>query len=116
MIPERCSTEICGVCGCQAAGLGYAPPKRRNPPVIWVCSIECLIIARDTYSMKQHEFNRIEILSVKKGGEEGGSYLDQIKKTDLAQLSREEWEEFCRRIVAGYRKSLKYGLENEAPF
>jgi len=50
------------------------------------------------------------------GGEIGGQYLDTIGKTDLATLTQEEWFEFCRRIVGGYRSALVNDLKNKAPF
>ena len=36
-------------------------------------------------------------------GEAGRRYLDEIDKTDLATLSGDEWREFLRRIIVGFR-------------
>jgi hypothetical protein len=66
--------------------------------------------------MKQDQFTRLESLAAGKGGEEGGAYLDAIGKTDLATLTTDEWFEFGRRIVAGYRKGLVELLKTQAPF
>lgn len=113
---ERFDDAVCGSCGRSAVGYGYAPPHH-NAPVLWTCDDpECLTIARNSYAMKQDEFTRIESLAAGEGGAEGGAYLDQICKTDLASLTADEWYEFCRRIVAGYRKALKTSLRDEAPF
>lgn len=108
--------EICACCGRQSAGLGISGPRWKSP-MLWVCDDpECIKIAKDTYAMKQDEFNRIESLAAGQGGAEAGKYLEQIGKTDLATLLPEEWFEFCRRVVAGYRKALKGNLKDEAPF
>ncbi len=118
MLHDRFDTEICGVCGRQAIGIGYsAVPSRNSSPVMWLCDdADCIEIAKVTYSMKQDVFNRIESLAAGRGGEEGGAYLDQIGKTNLETLTPDEWYEFLRRIIGGYRKALKNDLKNEAPF
>ena len=66
--------------------------------------------------MKQDQFSRIESLAAGKGGDEGGAFLDSIGKTNLETLSPDEWYEFLRRVVAGYRKALVADLKGEAPF
>ena len=112
---NRFDDAICGCCGRQATGFGYSPDHRK--PVIWVCDDNsCLQLAKDSYAMKQDKFSRIESLAAGKGGDEGGAFLDTIGKSDLATLSPDEWFEFCRRIVAGYRKALVADLKGEAPF
>ncbi|WP_309086410.1 hypothetical protein [Chelativorans sp.] len=114
---NRFEDAICGCCGRVATGFGYAP--RTGQTVLWVCDDpECLQIAKDSYTMKQETFSRLESLAAGKGGDEGGSFLDQIGKGDspLSSLTPDEWFEFCRRIVAGYRKALIAGLKDEAPF
>lgn len=118
MMDNRFASEICGVCGRQAIGIGYTDnPSRSSHPIMWLCDdAECITIAKVSYSMKQDDFNRIESLAAGKGGNEGGAYLEQIGKTDLAVLTPDEWFEFCRRIVSGYRKALKDDLKSEAPF
>ncbi len=114
MINRFCDA-VCGCCGRAATGFGYAP--KTGQPIIWVCDDpQCLQIAKDSYSMQQDKFSRIESLATGKGGEEGGQFLDDLGKTDLATLNEGEWFEFCRRIVAGYRKALIADLRNEVPF
>lgn len=112
---ERFDDAVCGCCGRSAEGYGYAPGHGK--PVLWTCDDpDCLQTAKDSYAMKQDDFTRLESLAAQEGGTEGGEYLDQIGKSDLATLSIEEWAEFCRRVVAGYRKALKVKLKDEAPF
>jgi len=85
--------------------------KARRSPILWVCDdAQCLEIAKGTKHMRQDEFNRVENVAAIKGGDEAGAYLEQIGKTDMIKLTREEWGEFCRRLVAGYRKALKAQL------
>jgi Family of unknown function (DUF6511) len=41
------------------------------------------------------------------GGAMGGEYLDSLAKTDLAQLSLEEWQTLIEVIVTGYCDHLR---------
>jgi hypothetical protein len=41
------------------------------------------------------------------GGAVGGEYLDNLGKTDLAQLSLAEWQSFIEAIVTGYCDHLR---------
>lgn len=108
---------LCAACRRPTIGLAVIPKGRRNAPLAWVCNDpECIQIARNTYDMKQIEFHRIDELATQDGGNEAGAYLDKIGKTDLAQLSEQEWQEFCRAMVGGYRTALKTKLQHEAPF
>lgn len=118
MTVSRHDPAICGVCARSAAGFGYSSDQNwRSRPPIWTCdSPECLQVAKDSYSLPQDRFTRLESLASGKGGEEGGAFLDEIGKTDLAALTEAEWYEFCRRIIAGYRKALVTSLRDESPF
>jgi hypothetical protein len=42
-----------------------------------------------------------------RGGAMGGEYLDSLGKTDLAQLSVEEWHTLIEVIVTGYCDHLR---------
>lgn len=44
---------------------------------------------------------RIDSAACLKGGEVAGAYLDHIGKTDLSQLTGEEWSTFCMKLVGG---------------
>jgi len=106
---ERGQVGICAVCARQEAGLGVkVNPKSRRSAILWLCDDpECLRLAKVTKDMRQDEFNRVEKRAATLGGNEAGKFLEQIARTDLAKLSKAEWEEFCRRLVTGYRKALK---------
>ncbi|TPK59051.1 MULTISPECIES: DUF6511 domain-containing protein [unclassified Mesorhizobium] len=111
----RFNDAVCACCGRTATGFGYAP--KAGQPIAWVCDDEgCLQVAKNSYALKQDEFTRCESRAAGRGGEEGGAFLDSIGETDLAKLTPDQWFEFCRRIVAGYRKGLIDELQNEAPF
>lgn len=112
---NRFDDAVCGCCARPATGFGYAP--KTGQTILWVCDDpQCLQLAKDSYTMKQDHFSRVESRAAGRGGEEGGEFLDTIGKSDLATLSPDEWFEFCRRVVAGYRKALIVALKDEAPF
>ena len=113
----RFSDRVCAVCARPAIGYGYAPKFTKVVDIAWCCDDpECLAIARDSYTMKQTEFTRLDSLATEEGGALGGAFLDRIGKTDLATMTQDEWQEFCRQIIAGYRTALKEKLRYEAPF
>lgn len=66
--------------------------------------------------MSTKDFDRLSRLAAKEGGNEGGAYLETLGRFALDQLSEEEWDEFCRRIVGGYRVALETTLKHESPF
>jgi len=113
---ERGQVGICAVCARQEAGFGVkVNAKLRRSPTLWLCDDpQCLEIAKRTKEMKQDDFNRAENQAAILGGVQAGEFLEQIAKTDLTKLSQAEWEEFCRRLVAGYRKALKHVLSSGA--
>lgn len=83
----------------------------------WLCDDpECIQIGRESYHMRQDQFGRIDSLAAGEGGAVAGAYLDEIGKTDLGELLEEEWFEFCRRLVGGYRVALQTKLRDEASF
>jgi hypothetical protein len=48
-----------------------------------------------------------ERAAMARGGAMGGEYLDSLGKTDLAQLSLEEWHTLIEVIVTGYCDHLR---------
>lgn len=112
---DRYHNALCGVCRRLATGLAIMPRPRDRP--MWICDDPaCIQTARNTYNMKQERFERLESLAAQRGGIAGGHYLDQIGKSDLRTLTAEEFAEFNRRVVGGYRKALAEELAAEAPF
>lgn len=50
--------------------------------------------------------NNIEECAKDSAGALGGAYLDEIKKTDLATLTKEEWKTFIDVVIGGYVSNL----------
>lgn len=48
-----------------------------------------------------------ERAAMAEGGKAGGAYLDSLGRTDLAQLSEEEWDSFVEAIITGYCDHLR---------
>lgn len=48
----------------------------------------------------------IELTAMSDAGALGGAYLEEIKKTDLAALTPQEWDTFIQVICGGYVDSL----------
>jgi hypothetical protein len=102
---DQFDPAICGVCARAAIGHGYAPKSASK--TLWLCNDpKCIKAAKAVHSMKQEEFSRIESMAAAKGGDAGIELLETIGKTDFTQLTIDEWSEFRRRIIAGYRKAL----------
>lgn len=54
----------------------------------------------------------IEKQAMQKAGQYGGEYLEHLKKTDVGEMSVDEWATFVECIVTGYTESM----QNAAPF
>lgn len=112
---DRFDDAVCSVCARWATGFGYAP--RVGRPVLWVCDDpDCLQIAKETYAMKQKDFERLESLAAQEGRVEAEAYCDEIGVYDFREMTIDQACEFSRRLVAGYRTGLKIKLQTEAPF
>jgi hypothetical protein len=108
---------VCAVCRRHAVWLGTTPKPHRMP-VIWLCDDGiCHKAAKGLFKMPSAIFDAYEIGSALEAGTEAGKYLDEIKKTDLATLSGDEWREFLRRIIVGFEQVMRRKILNdEAPF
>lgn len=60
--------------------------------------------------------------AISAGGDKAGAYLDKIGKTDLSQLTAEEWAQFCKTLVFyTWREALDQHIsgplaDSEVPF
>jgi hypothetical protein len=109
---DQFDPAICGVCARAACGFGYS--SRGASKILWVCDDpKCIQAAKAIYSMKQDEFSRIESMAAAKGGDAGIELLETIGKTDFAALTPDQWFEFNRRIIAGYRRALAADMRGE---
>lgn len=60
---------------------------------------------------------RVDRAACLKGGAVAGDYLDTIKKTDLASLTKEEWAAFCFKLVGGaLLASVQDFYDGQIPF
>ncbi len=119
MNPTRFDPAICGVCAGRGVGIGYCPPPMRGRPFrpIWLCDDpQCIPIAKATYSMSQHDFDRIERMATLEAGQGLEKFCDEIGKTDFAVFSQSEFETAMRRVIEDYRGALVGKLRDEAPF
>lgn len=109
----------CGVCARHAEGIGlatgpYDSPKSRI--LCWICDDpECAVAAKALTKMPRFEIDNYEKQALREGGDKAGAYLDEIGETDLAKLQVDQWEEFCRRMLAGYGEAMKRQLLTHQP-
>jgi hypothetical protein len=115
---NRFSEEICFVCARPATGIGYAPKKTSDvKKIAWVCDDpECIQLAKDSYQMKQLEFERLDSLATIEAGAELEGFCDRIGKSDLRELTQAEFDLACKAMIGAYREALKGKLKDEAPF
>jgi hypothetical protein len=109
---------VCATCRRRAAGFGYSPHRHVINNVIWLCgSKRCHHAAKRFYAMSTEQFDEYELGAILEAGRDAGRYLDEIGKTDLKVLDRDEWREFLFRLLTGYEQALRRKLlDNEPPF
>jgi hypothetical protein len=67
--------------------------------------------------MTKDILTRIERQSMLAAGDKAGAYLDSIGKTDLAQLTAEEWEAFLAHAFNAFGDEMRTRIGAEkAPF
>jgi hypothetical protein len=101
---------LCAVCGAQAG------------PVIvggHVCCADprCTAVALHWVNVGYPGGTFYEREAIRLGGKAGGKFLQEVGQTDMARLTRAQWEEFLVRILTTYRAELRrLGEENAPPF
>lgn len=118
-IVERFGTDVptcCAVCRRHAWFIGYAPRGGARP--IWLCDDHvCQSLGRSVYTMPPQKLDKVEHDSSLVAADKAGEYLDEIKQTDVAQLSPDQWRELWRRFIVGFEHEMRRRLlSNEAPF
>ena len=53
-----------------------------------------------------NELSQNEIQAIEAASDRGGAYLDAIKKSDLATMSREEWMTFVEKVTLGFADTM----------
>jgi hypothetical protein len=112
----------CFICKRRHDNLGYSPDERRSP-IKWLC-LECLDDTHNgvrsklpkVYHMPKRQLDDYERRALEDGGNAGGSYLDELGKTDLAELEPDEWAAFLSRVLTGYADSMREMVSREVPF
>lgn len=111
----------CEVCRRDRSGLGFYDPGQGpfiSKAVQHACSMACLDIIH-------HYWRTGEVLNpthyekeaLATAGDKAGEYLESIGKTDLAQLTREEWATFLNTVFGTATDELRrLAEENAVPF
>jgi hypothetical protein len=66
--------------------------------------------------IKQLEFSRLDSLATIEAGQELEQYCQSIGKSDLRELTQQEWDQALRVTIGSYRDALQTKLRDEAPF
>lgn len=106
----------CHVCRRMSDGLGLGPPEgdkwNKNPR--WVCA-DCVAVGKELRIVRK--FDPYELRARADAGEKAGEMLDTVGKTDLAELSAEEWQRFLTTIIHEFGESLRRQVADlRAPF
>ena len=97
---------MCPVCSGHAGGHGFVLGRSRVP--IWACNDPtCISLLPKVYAMSTHQLDAYEQKAIEEGGAEAGAYLDSLGRFSLAELSVEEWGEFCKRMLHGFQDSMR---------
>ena len=109
----------CAVCGRATIGLAYQKPSHdrfNKPPKRRACSMRCLDIlfvkGGDVFQLHHFENQAIDAAS-----DAAGEYLEKIGRSDLAQLSQEEWRALLQIIFVRSTATIQRLTEEGAvPF
>jgi len=111
----------CAVCLRDHCGLGFYEPSKdpfKSKNVQQACSMACLDIIHN-YWRTGEVLNptHYEKEALAAAGDTGGAYLESIQKTDLAQMSQDEWWMFLLTIFDTTTSELRrLADENAVPF
>lgn len=107
---------LCGCCRRRASHIGYTPDSRQ--PIMWICEdAVCIETAKKAYRMKQKDLDDHEGRAVNEGINAAGSYMAELGKFDLRELSEIELSEWGRRFYLATCSQLQSDLAAlNAPF
>lgn len=101
----------CWVCRRRAVGVGAGNPGG-NPR--WICS-DCIPHLSEIRTVRK--FDPYELVARTDAGEKAGAVLDEIGKTDLAELTVEQWQRFLTTVIHEFGESLRRQVADlRAPF
>lgn len=103
----------CAVCGREWRGFAVKTPREKYPQHF--CSFRCsevfMLAARH-----QIDITKDETAAALTGGKAAGAYLDEIGKSDLTDMTQEEWEKFCATLFTEACADLARQAEQTVPF
>lgn len=107
---------ICAVCRGHAGPNGFVRGRSKAP--IWACDDPlCISLLKKVHTMTKATLDAYEHQAALAAGDDAGAWLDEIGKTDLSALTKEEWEEFLGLIVIRFQSHMRRMIESdEAPF
>lgn len=105
-------------CFCGRAPSGFAfidfnPVVQHRRPIQYTCSMACLdILGRNKgVAPTPHEKQAVEAAS-----EAIGAYLEQLGKTDLAQMTAAEWQGFLEHAFLSVALEIRNIAYQDTPF
>lgn len=101
---------ICDICKRGSRGLAFYPPGERRFGGA-ACSMKCLEVIVQKHKTGE-PFLPDENAAIEAGGREAGAFLESIGKSDLAELTQDEWMDFLRTFEAARSEHLR----NAIPF
>lgn len=102
------SFAVCFICGDPSAGLGWCPTNAFKARPRWLCDDpRCIHSASKAYGMPTIEQRKHAAEALEVGGQAAGAYLEEIGKTDLAEMTPDEWHTFLERFVAARAEHLR---------
>ncbi len=100
----------CFLCRRHATGIGAGDGRRPR----WVCD-DCIPQIKEIRQVRN--FDPYEKRARADAGDKAGAFLEGIGKTDLADLSEEEWQQFLTTVIHEFGESLRRQVaELRAPF
>lgn len=108
-------------CPCGRSPRGFAwhdlhtpGPMRRHP--IYCCSMDCLAIAADKKEEPVTPLNALETGAAHRASAAAGAYLEQLGKTDLAQMTESEWVGFLGHAYTVVAEEVRAEWAADVPF
>ena len=98
---------------CRRRDDGCALLKGRE--IRWYCA-ECgTALAKRANRMMPRAFDLVEQRAMQEAGDQAGAYLDELGKTDLAQLDPNEWNVFLITIIRKFGEAMRREVAAETP-
>jgi hypothetical protein len=103
--------HVCFICRRRAGPNGVGSPGRQG----WLCNACGIPRAKEVMKMSTEAFDEFELRAIDAAGDEAGGYLDDIGKTDLANLTPDEWRHFLRTFLRAFETGIRREVERGNP-